>query len=53
MTQCPKCGSRKIVGPKYHKETVWHRECLGYTCFQCGYSMTTPTKDHATPKKAD
>jgi hypothetical protein len=53
MTQCPKCGSRKIIGPKYHPSqyhvnygyAITVPECLGYTCEQCGYSTTTPTKD--------
>lgn len=46
MSRCPKCGSHKIIGPKYHTQfNGFQLERLGYTCFQCGYSMTTPTRD--------
>jgi hypothetical protein len=44
MTVCPKCGSCKIIGPRYEHE--WCYERLRYRCFTCGYSMTTPTADH-------
>ena len=46
MTTCPKCGARKIVGPKYERAGVWGQtERLRYRCLSCGYSMTTPTLD--------
>lgn len=53
MIDCPKCGSRRIIGPKYEpasSDTVG-KERLRYACFECGYSMTTPTRD-AQQKKA-
>jgi hypothetical protein len=46
MTKCPKCGGNKIIGPKFYPATrMWEQERLGYTCFQCGYQTSTPTKD--------
>lgn len=56
MSKCPKCGSCKIIGPKYESgcDTAFGKagsERLRYTCFQCGYSETTPTNDATTESK--
>ena len=48
MSNCPKCGSYKILGPKYesalthafHALFAHEREWLRYTCFECNYSTT-------------
>ena len=46
MTQCPKCGGNKIIGPKFQPAPrMWEQERLVYTCFTCGYASSTPTKD--------
>lgn len=45
MHECPKCGSTKIIGPKYQPASTWRQERLLYTCFRCGYQATTPTND--------
>lgn len=49
MSKCPKCGSYKIIGPKYEAggcgDTKYGGERLRYRCYDCGYSVTTETKD--------
>jgi predicted nucleic-acid-binding Zn-ribbon protein len=48
MSNCPKCGSYKIIGPKYesalthglHALFAHEREWLRFTCSQCNYSTT-------------
>lgn len=41
MTNCPKCGSGTIIGPKFISR--FGREALEYRCFRCGYTTTGPT----------
>lgn len=50
MTICPKCHSSKIIGPKFQPVNGFERECLSYTCFQCGYVSTSPTLDQLKAK---
>jgi predicted nucleic-acid-binding Zn-ribbon protein len=50
MTNCPKCGHDKIIGPRYRNDTEGKLggkvgEYLKYTCAQCGYSENKPTFD--------
>lgn len=35
MSECPKCGGDKIIGPKF--VSAYGVEHLRYDCFQCGY----------------
>jgi DNA-directed RNA polymerase subunit RPC12/RpoP len=45
MTNCPKCGGRKIIGPKFLRALYPRPERLSYRCFTCGYTEETPTRD--------
>ncbi len=45
MTQCPKCGHRRIVGPLYEQDERGER--LRWRCGTCGFSSVTPTRDAA------
>lgn len=50
MSKCPKCGGARIIGPKYENDihpfaAKGPNERLRYTCFECGYSETSPTLD--------
>lgn len=46
MSLCKKCGSKFILGPKFHAATFpLYQERLGYTCGQCGFAWSTPTRD--------
>ena len=47
MTNCPKCGNCRILGPSYTKDALGER--LTYRCLQCGYATTTPTNDAQKP----
>ena len=44
MTQCPKCSSCKISGPRYGSNWRGH-ERLFYDCTRCGYISNKPTHD--------
>lgn len=46
MTECTKCGSQRISGPRYLPATYeTKRDKLVYTCEQCGFQRYEPTLD--------
>jgi len=45
MTNCPKCGSWRMSGPRYRRSYGYFGECLEYRCLNCGYASTRPTND--------
>lgn len=47
MTNCPKCRSYRIAGPRYFKGGYGYygQESLVYTCSQCGYEKHEMTAD--------
>jgi len=53
MTQCPKCGSCEVSGPKYCSgSVVVPYEHLQYVCLRCGFVGTTRTLDAKPPLRS-
>ncbi len=45
MITCPKCNSMSISKPQYIRDREKGTERLEYTCYNCGYTESTPTRD--------
>ena len=52
MSSCPKCGSCRIAGPTYRSREGFRKECLLYTCMECGYVQREQTLEQRRPQKA-
>ena len=53
MITCPKCNSMSISKPKYIRDREKGTERLEYTCYNCGYTESTPTHDAKLAKATE
>lgn len=52
MTQCPKCSSSKITGPRFGHNS-YGRERLFYDCLRCGYTHSELPHDQTSATHFD